>query len=93
MTRTTIVLPPEIKRQAKAEAQRLKISFADFVRHAIADKLPGGRKGSDRLKHRRQDPLFRLLDRLPPIEGTTATDLSADHDEYLYGAKSEFRGQ
>jgi len=93
MTRTTIVLPPEIKRQAKAEAQRMRISFADFVRQAIAEKLPGNHKGGDRLKRRRQDPLFRLLDRLHIIKGKTATDVAANHDDYLYGGKSEFQSQ
>jgi hypothetical protein len=91
MTRTTIVLPPDIKRRAKAEAQRLRISFADFVRKAITEKLPGNR--SDRLKRRRRDSVFRLLDHLPPVEGTTATDIAANHDDYLYRTKSEFQGR
>jgi len=93
MTRTTIVLPPHIKRQAKAEAQRQKISFGEFVRKAIAEQLPGAHKGGDRLKRRRQDPLFRLLDRLPLVEGETVTDIAANHDDYLYGKKSEFQGK
>jgi hypothetical protein len=92
MTRTTIVLPPDIKRQAKAEAQRQKISFGEFVRKAIAEKLPGNPNASDRLKRRRRDPLFRLLERLSLAEGKTAKDVAANHDEYLYGAKSEFQG-
>ena len=79
------MLPERTKREATAEARRLKISFADFVRQAIDAKLPQKAKGADRLKRRRRDPLFRLLDRLPPVKRPTPTDVSAKHDDYLYG--------
>ena len=85
MTRTTIMLPEDIKRRAIAEARKSNISFADFVRQAVVEKLPHQGKGVDRLKHRRQDPLFRLLDRLAPVKGNRATDVAARHDAYLYG--------
>lgn len=84
------MLPGEIKRRAVAEARRRNVSFADFVRQAVADKLPDPTKGNNRLKRRRQDPLFRLLDNLPPNKTATATDAAANHDDYLYGRKSEF---
>ena len=79
------MLPPEIKRRAMAEARKLKISFADFVRQAVTEKLPREGKGNDRLKQRRQDPLFRLIDdlKLGPDEGPT--DMAEHHDDYLYG--------
>lgn len=79
------MLPEGVKQRAMAEARKLKISFADFVRQAVADKLPRAGKGGNRLKQRRQDPLFRLLDRLALVRGDTATDIAADHDDYLYG--------
>jgi hypothetical protein len=79
------MLPEDIKRKAMAEARKLRISFADFVRQAVAEKLPREGKAVDRLKQRRQDPLFRLLDRLSLVEGATATDTAARHDDYLYG--------
>lgn len=79
------MLPDSVKREAMAEAQLLHISFADYVRQAIAAKLPRRGRGLDPLKRRRQDPLFRLLDRLPPIKGSKAGDVAANHDEYLYG--------
>ncbi|HRY50588.1 MAG TPA: CopG family transcriptional regulator [Candidatus Paceibacterota bacterium] len=85
MTRTSIMLSEEVKRRAMAEARKLKVSFADFVRQAIAEKLPHQGKGVDRLKRRRQDPLFRLCDRLPLVSGVTATDVAGNHDDYLYG--------
>ena len=79
------MLSEEVKRRAMAEARKLKISFADFVRQAITEKLPHQGKGVDRLKRRRQDPLFRLCDRLPLVSGITATDVAGSHDDYLYG--------
>ena len=80
------MLPEGVKQRAMAEARRLRISFADFVRQAVTDKLPHEGKSVDRLKRRRQDPLFRLLDRLALVKGATATNVAADHDDYLYGA-------
>jgi hypothetical protein len=86
------MLPAEVKRQAESEARRLKVSFADFVREAISEKLPQNRGGADRLKRRRQDPLLRLLDHLPAARQTAATDVAANHHDYLYGGKSSFHG-
>jgi hypothetical protein len=83
------MLSPEAKRRAMAEAQRLKISFADFVRQAIAEKLPQYARGADALKRRRQDPVFRLMDRLPPVKRSAADDVVARHDDYLYGSHLE----
>jgi hypothetical protein len=83
------MLSAEVKRRAMAQAQELKISFADFVRQAIIEKLPHQGKGVDRLKRRREDPLFRLLDRLPLVNGGTATDVAGSHDDYLYVAKPQ----
>lgn len=79
------MLPKEVKRRAAAQARRLNISFADFVRQAVTEKLPRQGQGVDRLKRRRQDPLFRLLDHLPLVEHDTATDVAVRHDDYLYG--------
>ena len=79
------MLPEDIKRRAMAEARKSKISFADFVRRAVVEKLPHQGKGVDRLKQRRQDPLFRLLDRLALVTGNRATNVAARHDAYLYG--------
>ena len=79
------MLSKEVKHRAEAEARRLKVSFADFVRQAIAEKLPRSASGPARLKRRRQDPLFRLLDRLPRVKGGPV-DAVARHDDYLYGS-------
>lgn len=79
------MLPEDVKQRAMAEARKLKISFADFVRQAVTEKLPRAARGADRLKQRRQDPLFRLLDRVAVVRGDAATDIAARHDDYLYG--------
>jgi hypothetical protein len=54
MIRTTIMLPKEMKRRAVAHARQLSISSADFVRQAVAEKLPSQGHGTDRLKRRRR---------------------------------------
>ena len=87
------MLPLEMKRQAVAEARKLKVSFADYVRQALKEKLPGSKGLTDRLKRRRRDPVFQLLDTLPPIKTPHPSDIAANHDEYLYGKKSEFGGK
>jgi hypothetical protein len=87
------MLPEDLKRRTVSEARRQKVSFADFVRRAISEKLPGQGRGAEVLKRRRRDPLFRLLDRLPRVAGASATDVAATHDDYLYGAKSERAGR
>lgn len=79
------MLSEHVKQRAMAEARKLKISFADFVRQAVTEKLPREGRGVDVLKRRRQDPLFRLLDRLAPVKGNTVADVAARHDDYLYG--------
>ena len=84
MTRTTIMLSQDLKQRAMAEVRKLKISFADFVRQAVSEKLPRGGREMDRLKQRGQDPLFRLLDRLTLVRDGTATDIAVHHDDYLY---------
>jgi hypothetical protein len=89
MIRTTIMLSEDLKRRAMAEARKLKVSFADFVRQAVTERLPRQGKGVDRLKRRRQDTLFRLLDRLPLVKGDRATDVAGHHDDYLYGEQSD----
>jgi hypothetical protein len=82
------MLSEEIKRQAKAQAQKMNISFADFVRQAIADKLPQRGEGTLRLKQRRRDPVFRLLDEPSMLVKDSPTDTALRHDDYLYGAES-----
>ena len=84
------MLTEDIKRQAETEARRLKVSLADFVRQAISEKLPQNGRAGDRLRRRRQDPLFRLMDHLPVVKRDNKADVAANHDDYLYGGKSEF---
>ena len=75
------MLSDEVKRRAMAQVRELKISFADFARQAITERLPHQAKGVDPLKHPWQDPLFRLFARLPLVTGGTAADVAASLDE------------
>ena len=84
------MLAEDMKRQAETEARRLKVSFADFVRQAISEKLPQNGRAGSRLRRRRQDPLFRLMDHLPVVKQANQADVAVNHDDYLYGGKSEF---
>jgi hypothetical protein len=78
------MLPPDLKRKAEAEARKLQISFADFIRQAVIEKLPRQGKGFDRLRQRRRDPLFRLLDRAMLVKRHTPADTAEHHDAYVY---------
>lgn len=40
MRRTTIMLSEDLEQRAVAGARKLNISFADFVRQAVTEKLP-----------------------------------------------------
>jgi len=87
--RTTIVLPPELKRRAVSRARHQGISFGEFVRRAVEKQLtlpakkvtkipwkPGSKKTGD--------PFW---DNLVFFDDDGPTDLSIRHDDYLYGEK------
>ena len=88
MTRATIMLPKDIKTKATLEARKLIISFADFVRQAIADKLRHSHRMGNRIRNRRADPIFRLMDDPGMLIKASATDIAKNHDDYLYGDKA-----
>jgi hypothetical protein len=78
MDRTTVVLPPRLKDLAQARAHSAGISFGEFVRRALE------RAVAERPSRRRtrRDP---LLDDDAVFKGRVPKDLSARHDDYLYG--------
>jgi hypothetical protein len=85
--RTTIVLPPELKRRAVSRARHQGISFGEFVRRAVerqltrpADKVikVPWKRGS----RKTGDPFW---DNLVTYHDDGPTDLSVRHDDYLYG--------
>ena len=79
MHRTTVMIPPDLKRQASEQARLQDISLGEFVRRALesAIKQNGKTRAGDY-------PLFRDDAVFP---GRTPRDLSTHHDAYLYGKR------
>ena len=77
MTRTTLMLPPELRRKAFEEAHKLGISFGEFVRAAMRRALERAPKG-DRVHD-------SFLDDKAVYKGPVPSDSSTNHDAYLYG--------
>lgn len=76
MERTTVMLPPKLKLRAKRKAKAMGISFGELVRESLAAGLLAGNGGKKR------DPFFGDC---AVWQGKTPSDLSLNHDEYLYG--------
>ncbi len=72
--RTTIMLPPELKRRAAKRAKEQGVSFGELVRESLTAALTGAAEVEDSL----------LADRAV-YRGKTPRDLAAEHDRYLYG--------
>jgi hypothetical protein len=75
MHRTTIMLPPELKRQANAKAETLGISLSELIRRCLESEV------TVQSWERLPDP---LLDDDARFEGPTPSDLARRHDDYLY---------
>lgn len=78
MTRTTIMMPEDLKLRAQEAARELGISLAELIRETLERRLEG--KPSD------EDPLFKDV---PVYEGAVPANLSEQHDRYLYGERGE----
>ena len=78
MTRTTLMLPEELKVRAIRQARTLGISFGEFVRQALAQSLA-------QVRAARTDC---LLSDSAVFEGPCPVDLSSEHDRHLYGEES-----
>jgi len=74
--RTTIVLPSRLKQLATARARARKISFSEFVRQAVEKAVVEPQRHT-----RKKDPLFGDI---PVYDGPVPSDLSENHDKYLY---------
>ena len=82
MDRTTIMLPPDLKRRALQRAKELGISFGEFVRTSLGDRLRTPKKG----KGQERDPFFADEEF---YEGPSPGDWAENHDRYLYGEDAE----
>lgn len=74
MTRTTIMLPEDLKLRAQETARRMGISLGELIRETLEVKL-------SRNADRQDDPLF---EEVPVYRGDVHADLSEEHDRYLY---------
>ncbi len=75
MTRTTIMLPEDLRLRVRERARERGIPFAEFVRQALEARLG---TPSDRPE---EDSLFAEI---PVYDGPAPVDLAAEHDRYLY---------
>lgn len=77
MTRTTIMLPEDLKLRAQEAAARLGVSLAELIRETLERRLDARRDWQD-------DPLFAEV---PVYAGAVPRDLSEEHDRDLYGER------
>lgn len=75
MTRTTIMLPEDLKLRAQEAARRLGVSLGELIRESLESRLEA--RGA-----RQDDPLFEDV---PVYHGDVPADISEEHDRYLYG--------
>ena len=80
MTRTTVLLPEELKQRAERKAARRGISFGEMLRQSLERALRTTREEGDE-----EDPLFS--DRYV-YKGPAPKDSALAHDRHLYGGKS-----
>ena len=83
MKRTTIMLPDELKIRAIHRANRKGISLGGFIRESLEtalDTYNGNSPEND------VDPFFTDV---AVYDGETPSDLSENHDDYLYSTGDE----
>jgi hypothetical protein len=73
MHRTTILLPPDLRRKADREAKALGISLSELIRR----RLSAG-------ENQEPDAKPSFYER-QPWQGMGASDSAANHDQHLYG--------
>ena len=80
-----ILLDPEAKKMLEDEAKIREISVSQVIREAV--ELYGKEKIDTEKELEDQDPLWDIV----RIVSTGKTDLSLEHDHYLYGSKKRKR--
>jgi hypothetical protein len=83
MHRTTILLPSELRRAGQKAAERHGITFSELVRRQLTAAVRRASSGE-----RQRDSLFQPRGLM---NGGNPGDLSARHDDYLYGERSAAR--
>ncbi|MFU8848642.1 MAG: CopG family transcriptional regulator [Opitutales bacterium] len=72
MHRTTILIPNELKSQAEQQARREGISLSELIRQRLLESIDSKAKPAAFFSRQ-------------PWSGEVPADLSARHDDYLYG--------
>ena len=75
MTRTTVMMPEDLKIRAARRANAVGISLGEFIRESLEKALRTNPVGS------LDDP---FLNDNAVFGGDTPVDLALDHDKYLY---------
>ena len=73
MSRTTILLPDGLRKQASQEARALGISLGELIRRRLKE---GGKS---------KEPARPAFFERQPWMGSGPDDTAAKHDDYLYG--------
>jgi len=73
MQRTTIMLPPDLRRKADREAKALGISLSELIRRRLAGNAES-----------KSDERPRFFSR-KAWQGAGPSDTAGNHDQYLYG--------
>jgi hypothetical protein len=73
-----ILLDPESKKMLEQEAKIRNISVGQVIREAV--ELYGKEKARDERNLTEKDPLWDIVGLIPDSE----TDLSEEHDHYIY---------
>jgi hypothetical protein len=73
--RTTIMLPPDLKRRAVLRAQAEGVSLGELIRRSLESAIQESSGARDR------DPLFADSE---VFAGEVPADLVQNHDRYLY---------
>lgn len=79
MQRTTVMLPPELKRRAEQKSRELGVSFGEFIRRSLRDELVS-EEGSG------GDSLFEDTG---VYRGEAPPDAAVRHDEHLYRRRGD----
>jgi len=80
MIRTQVYLTEEQARDIKDRARREQRPDAEVIRELIE-------VGRRQIRISKQKPVAEMLSRLEKLDLTGPTDLSTNHDDYLYGDK------
>ena len=74
MKRTTVLLPDDLKKKAEKFAHDQGVSFGEIVRESLVQYIKPKKDNSDILFN--DNALYT---------GNAPSDLSVNHDDYLYG--------